>query len=84
MTINRTQLSALRGRRGCLVGERGLFVAIIFQALHDYQSENAAHRQDAAAYFLGENYRRDLQLLGLPHCLPVGIDLALHSPDCRQ
>jgi hypothetical protein len=75
MTINRTQLSALRGRRGCLVGERGLLLAIIFQAVMDFHYGRPDVRQDAYNYFCGPCYQEDLGLLGLPWQLPEGIML---------
>lgn len=61
---------------GNLRGEKGLLVAIIARAAMDAKGSDWQLREDAMKYFAGENYKADLQLLGLPSdLLPEGVVL---------
>ena len=57
-----------------LAGERGLLLAIIRQAVIDYQRGTRSQRQSAAVYFASDAYRAHLVWLGLPpEWLPLGV-----------
>ena len=51
--------------RGNLAGVNGLLLAIIDQALRDYE-RGGAHKQSAVLYFQSNLYRHHITALGLP------------------
>ena len=55
-------------------GHRGLLLSIIWRAVRDLSSPDAKLRADAVAYFQSAAYRYHLDLLNLPHIMPVGYD----------
>ena len=55
----------MKSTRGNLTGVNGLLLAVIDQALRDYQG-GGAHKQSAAAYFRSNLYKHHVTALGLP------------------
>lgn len=59
-----------------LAGERALMVAVIRQAVIDFNTGPDDLQLDAAKYFVSDYYRQHLAWLGLPeHWLPVVLDV---------
>ena len=52
---------------------RRIVLAIIRRAIFDLRSGTPDRRRDAELYFRSDNYRRDLDALGIPFRLPPEI-----------
>jgi hypothetical protein len=61
---------------------RRLILEIIRMAVYDVRTGNDERRRAALAYFASENYTADLDALGLPYWLPVGVEMPANGPIC--